>query len=240
MPKTQRRSLFDEGGPTHLPKRNYEVAALRPDGSLYIGQTSAPAIPLFENAFSAFTHGSVVQTTQGPIAVEDLQPGDMVETTSGEPAELVWIGSSSFVPAETGRRTPLIRIMPDTFGQSRPSAFLTLGPGARILQTPPSLRGIAEGKQLLTPAKRFVDGVNVIEVVPPTPVRMFHLCLSRHAAINVGGIEVETFHPGAQAPREVTHSIRDKFLSLFPRISHVAEFGPLAHPRAPEQSELIG
>lgn len=217
-----------------MPKRTYEVAALREDGSLYIGQSTAPAIPLFEDAFSAMTHGSLIQTTMGLVAVEDLQPGDMINTASGEAAELTWVGTSTFSPADAGKRTPLIRIMPDALGQSRPERSLTVGPGARILHTPAALRGIADGKQLLTPAAKLVDGVNVIEITPPTATRMFHICLSRHAVINVDGIEMETFHPGATAPREVSHSLRDRFLSLFPRISHLSDFGPLAHPRAPE------
>ncbi len=216
-----------------LPKRTYEVAALREDGSLYIGQSTAPAIELFESAFSAFTHGSLIQTTMGPIAVEDLQPGDMVQTGTGEVAELIWIGTSTFSPADAGKRTPLIRIMPDSLGQSRPERSLTVGPGARILHTPPALRGIADGRQLLTPAAKFVDGVNVIEVTPPTPTRLFHICLSEHAVINVDGIEMETFHPGSQAPRDVSQSMRDRFISLFPRVGQLSDFGALAHPRAP-------
>lgn len=216
------------------PMRSYEIAALRADGSLYIGQDRAPALPLFESAFSAFARGTVIQTTEGDIAVEDLQPGDMINTSTGEPAELVWIGSTSFVPADAGRRTPLIRIMADSFGQGRPSSFLTVGPGARVLHTPHHLRSEAGGTRMLTPVREFVDGVNVIEVIPPTPVRLFHICLSRHAAINAGGIEMETFHPGANATRMVSHTLRDRFLSMFPRIGHVTDFGPLAHPRAPE------
>jgi len=113
-----------------MPKRTYEVAALREDGSLYIGQSTAPAMPLFEDAFSAFTHGSLIQTTMGPVAVEDLQPGDMVNTATGEAAELIWVGTSTFSPADAGKRTPLIRIMPDALGQSRPERSLTVGPGA--------------------------------------------------------------------------------------------------------------
>lgn len=230
-------SLSASAGPmaqAPLPKRTYEVAALREDGSLYIGQSTAPAIPLFEDAFSAMTHGSLIQTTMGLIAVEDLQPGDMINTASGEAAELTWVGTSTFSPADAGKRTPLIRIMPDALGQSRPERSLTVGPGARIMHTPAALRGIADGKQLLTPAAKLVDGVNVIEITLPTATRMFHICLSRHAVINVDGIEMETFHPGATAPREVSHSLRDRFISLFPRISHLSDFGPLAHPRAPE------
>lgn len=217
-----------------MPMRNFEIAALRSDDSLYIGQDRAPAIPLFESAFSAFARGTLIQTVNGEVAVEDLQPGDMINTSTGEPAKLIWIGSSSFVPADAGRRMPLVRIMADSFGQGRPASFLTVGPGARVLHTPHHLRSEAGGTRMLTSVREFVDGVNVIEIVPPTPVRLFHICLDRHAAINAGGLEMETFHPGANATRTVTHSLRDRFLGMFPRISHITDFGPLAHPRAPE------
>ncbi len=222
-----------------IPTRSFEIAALRADGSLYIGQDKAPALPLFESAFSAFARGTLIQTGDGQVAIEDLQPGDMISTTSGEPAKLIWIGSSNFVPADAGRRMPLIRIMADSFGPSRPSSFLTVGPAARILHTPHHLRSEAGNTRMLTPVREFVDGVNVIEVVPPTPVRLFHICLSRHAAIHAGGVEMETFHPGVQATRMVSHTMRDRFLSMFPQISHVSDFGPLAHPRAPEQEPEV-
>ena len=135
---------------------------------------------------------------------------------------------------------PLIRIMADSFGQNRPETFVTVGPAARLLQTPAHLRGTTGGAPLLTPAKVFTDNVNIIEVVPPTPVRLFHLCLTRHAAITVGGIEMETFHPGMGATRQVTHAQRDLFLSMFPHIAHITDFGPLAHPRAPEDDLASG
>ena len=221
-------------GTSSVPMRSFEIAALRKDGSLFIGQDRAPALSLFESAFSAFARGTVIQTESGGIAVEDLQPGDMVKTSSGEPAKVIWIGSSSFVPADAGRRMPLLRIMADSFGPARPSSFLTVGPGARILKTPHHLRGEAGETKLLTPVREFVDGVNVIEVVPPTPVRLFHICLSRHAAINAGGLEMETFHPGANAMRATSSSLRDRFLEMFPQINSLSDFGPLAHPRAPE------
>ena len=220
--------------PAPYPTRNVEIAALRSDGSLYIGQDKTPAIPIFDSAFAAFGRGTVIQTTQGGVTVEDLQPGDMVNTSTSEPAELLWIGSSTFVPADVGRRMPLLRIMQDSFGQNRPEQFITVGPAARVLYTPHHLRGASEGKQMLTPVREFVDGVNVIEVVPPTPVRLFHICLSRHAAIVAGGLEMETFHPGATSTHAVSHAMRDRFLSMFPRISHASDFGPLAYPRAPE------
>jgi hypothetical protein len=221
------------------PMRTFEVAALRADNSRSIATYKAPAIALFESAFSAFARGAVLNSPDGGIAIEDLQPGDWLNTTSGAPAQVLWIGSSSFVPADTGRRVPLIRIMADSFGLARPASFLTVGPAARLLQTPAHLRGLTGGVDLLTPAGAFVDNVNVIEVVPPTPIRLFHICLSRHAAVDVGGIAMETFHPGVAATRQVSHAQRDLFLSMFPHIAHVTDFGPLAHPRAPEQHDEV-
>ena len=221
--------------PDAAPFRLFEIAAMRADGTRSISTVKAPALPLFETAFAAFTRGALMSTPHGDISVEDLQPGDWLNTSAGQPAQVVWIGSSNFVPADAGRRVPLIRIMADSFGQNRPETFVTVGPAARLLQTPAHLRGTAGGAALLTPARAFIDNVNIIEVVPPTPVRLFHLCLTRHAAITVGGIEMETFHPGMNATRSVTHAQRDLFLSMFPHISHVTDFGPLAHPRAREE-----
>jgi hypothetical protein len=72
MMTTPKAALTGLAAQPQMAKRTYEVAALREDTSLYIGQNTAPAIPLFENAFSAFTHGSLIQTTMGLVAVEDL------------------------------------------------------------------------------------------------------------------------------------------------------------------------
>jgi len=224
--------------PEFPPLRTFEVAALRADGSRTIATFKAPALPLFESAFSAFARGVILSSPDGGIAIEDLQPGDWLNTSSGAPAQVIWIGSSNFVPSDAVRRMPLIRIMADSFGQHRPSSFITVGPGARLLQTPPHLRGTTGGGPLLTPASEFVDNVNVIEVVPPTPIRLFHICLTRHAAVDVGGIDAETFHPGRGATRKTTHAQRDLFLSMFPHIAHLTDFGPMAHPRAPERDSV--
>jgi len=220
--------------------RTLDIAALRKDGSSFISQMKVPNLPLFESAFTAFARGTLLQAPDGDVAIEDLQPGDLLWTSGGKPAKVLWIGSSSFAPVQPhGVRQPLVRIMSDTFGQGRPESFLTLGPNARILQTPPHLRGLTGQKAILTPVQAFVDGVNVIEITPPTPVTLFHIVLERHAAVRAGGLEAETFHPGSQATRRVSHALRDLFLSMFPHISHVSDFGPLAHPRAPDLDPVL-
>ncbi|MDB9945764.1 Hint domain-containing protein [Ascidiaceihabitans sp.] len=240
QPYTPQRPLMQAPTPREINPmtRNIEIAALGEDQKMHVAQLKAPSIPLFDSALSAFARGSLMSTPNGEIAVEDLLPGEELNTSTGEPAKILWIGSSTFVPAAPDRRMPLIRIMADTFGQSRPSSFLTVGPSARLLQTPHHLRGDNNGTRMFTKAEEFVDGVNVIEICPPTLVSMFHICLTRHAAITVGGMEMETFHPGASATRNVSYEMRDLFLSMFPHIAHTSDFGPLAHPRAPETVDV--
>ncbi len=56
--------------------RRYEVAALLPDLSVSSKQLVAPASPLFEETSSAFARGTLIPTVRGPVAIEDLLPGD--------------------------------------------------------------------------------------------------------------------------------------------------------------------
>ena len=211
--------------------RVFEIAALRPDGSMFIGQLQAPAIALFDSAFSAFGRGTAIATPEGDVAVEDLQPGDRISTFDGEERTLVWIGSSNFIPADTGQRVPHIRIMPGAFGKNSPAAPLTVGPGARLLHTPEHLRGEDGDLRCLTPLDRFVDGDAVIQVAPPTPVRLFHLCLDRHALLCVHGLPMESFHPGTTGLSGVEDGLSRTFLSMFPMASAAQDFGPLSFPR---------
>jgi hypothetical protein len=221
------------------PARSYEIVAKRNDGSVFIGQDRAPAIPLFENAFSAFAQGCLVMTVTGEVAVEDLHPGDMIMKADGTSAPLIWIGSSSFIPADSGKRTPLVRVMADSLGAGRPSGFITFGPTARVLHTPMHMRGGDSDQDVFTLMRDLVDGVNIIEIAPPTPVRLYHLCLEQHAAISIGGLHVETYHPGDTLTRDMPIRYREQFLGMFPHIKNEMDFGKLCHPRVSTKAEAL-
>ncbi|WP_298839168.1 Hint domain-containing protein [uncultured Roseobacter sp.] len=208
-----------------------DIAALRPDGSMVIGQRRIPALAVFDAAFSAFAQGTLIQTQHGQTAVEDLQPGDAVLTSDGQHSEITWIGSASFAPTQGMGRMPLTRIMADSFGVSRPDSFVSLGAGARLLQSQPGTAKARDGQQVLTPARAFVDGVNVIEMSPPTPVRLFHIGLRGHAAVVAAGLEVESYHPGRDPLQHMSQTLSDVFMSLFPHISALSDFGPMKFAR---------
>jgi hypothetical protein len=214
--------------------RRYEVMALLPNGDIAETRHIAPALPMFEDAFCAFSRGSMIETETGPVAIEDLLPGDRILTTDGSSHPLIWKGSTTLVPGRPGpqgRNLRLTRIMADSFGMQRPMSCVIVGPSARLLHTPGHLRAVAGGFQMLTPVQEFQDGMNVIETAPPTPVELFHICLPRHAVVRVAGLEFETYHPGPNAARSISHAMRPVFLGLFPHIGQLCDFGKLAFAR---------
>ena len=214
--------------------RKYQIASLAPDGTSRQSQHIAPATPLFESAFSAFARGTLISTTNGPCAIEDLMPGDIVQTTQGVDRPVIWIGSMTLIPntpADDPAQSRMTRVLADSLGFARPMGDFVGGPGARILQRA-ALGTANDTAQELVPLREMSDGVSIFDVSPPTPVLVYHLCLDRHATINAAGLAVGTYHPGNSAFDRTGSNLQALFLSLFPHIDNIGDFGPMAYPHA--------
>ena len=220
--------------PTPSVMRKFQIASLARGGAVYSTDQVGPATPAFEAAFSGFAHGTLIKTSQGMVAVEDLQPGHELVTAERGAMPLLWVGSMVLVPTHqdpASNHPRLTRIMADSLGPARPSVDLMAGPGARIMTRNAELPCNSGADQVLTPACKLVDGVNIIDISPPRPVSVYHLCLHRHATITVAGLQAETYHPGPGFEREMGPNMLQLFLSFFPHIHAPSDFGPLAHPR---------
>lgn len=216
-------------GPRPLPPtRRFDTYARLASGEVVRQQHIAPALVVFEAAFSGFARGTLVETDQGLFAVEDLEPGMMLDTVDHGMRRLDWIGSMTALPInrpDAPAPQGMIRIMVDSFGMGKPMADVMAGPAARMLRAPHSneTRG-------LMPCAVMEDGNSVIRIHPPRPVATYHLCLDRHAAIKVAGIALESYHPGPDLHRQMGPAMLSVFLSLFPHIRTLGDFGPLAYP----------
>lgn len=234
------RGVIPAPVPQNIPlMRRYDVASLGANGEIDTSRHVAPATPQFEAAFSAFARGTLLSTTQGLCAIEDLLPGMRVDTVEFGPRPVLWIGSMTILPdapVESPDQIRMTRIMADTFGMERPISDVMAGPGARLLHRPAALRELqgtgARSGQVLTPVADFEDGMSTIRITPPRPVVVYHLCQDRHASIKVSGLEMESFHPGLGLEQRMGPNALSLFLSLFPHITRLEDFGPLAHPRA--------
>lgn len=194
----------------------------------------APALPVFEKAFGAFTHGVLIQTTEGPVAVEDLIPGMYLETADGGTSRLMWKGSINIVPnGPTLNDEPdrLYRVMPDAFGLGRPVQDQTFGPHVRRLNRDPKIRASLGADAALVPLSAVADGHSVIEVTPVAATRVYHLVCEDHATILAAGLEVETYHPGPETPLSLSEEMMAQFLGFFPHVRSLRDFGRLKAPR---------
>jgi len=214
--------------------RRYEIAYLAGDGSITCDTRVAAAAPEIEEAFSAFARGTVIATTEGPVAVEDLLPGMTALTAEGRPERILWIGSMTLFPncsIPGVAPATMTRITADAFGVGRPMPDLVLGPRARLLLRDARSRMATGVMTSYAPARCFIDGVSIIEVTPVAPVTVFHLMLERQGSIRAAGLEIESYHPGSDISDRFDAQVSTELLGLFPQLKSFAEFGPMAHPR---------
>lgn len=214
--------------------RKYEVVWLSDTGLIEDFHRLGPAVPCFEAAFAAFGRGTLIQTVDGPRAVEDLLPGDMIAGVHHGAQPLRWMGQMTMVPNlpehEQGQNA-LTRISADSFGLGRPMPDLLLGPAARLEHRIPEGLSHLGADRAFVPASAFIDGSSVIEISPVAPVQVYHLSLDRHDAILANGLATEAFHPGRISELRLSDDLFSLYLSMFPHLSRVSDFGDLALPR---------
>ncbi len=219
---------------TNVPARRYDTLFLNNLGNVEDSYCMAPAIPGFEASCGAFAHGTMIQTEDGAVPVEDLLPGQKILTRDNGLEPLRWIGSMTLAPHTSGSRIPpakLTRITENSIGLGRPSRDLVLGPHARILRRNAVCLSLFGTEAAFAPATAFTDGVSIIEVNPISSARVFHLLLDGQHVITAGGVEVESFHPGRRDATGISPGLMPTFLELFPGFTTMSDFGTMRVPR---------
>ncbi|MBW7920708.1 MAG: Hint domain-containing protein [Rubellimicrobium sp.] len=214
--------------------RRVEVACLSPSGDVNISPRLVPALPAFEEPFAAFTRATLVATDRGLTAVGDLWPGDQVRTVGSGFQTLLWKGTTLLVPQAAGQDPAmgtLTRIAADALGIARPMHDLVLGPSARVTQRGAAVERLTGREAALIPARDFIDGCGVIEITPPAPVEICHLGFAGHEIIVANGVEVESYHPEPVHNLGLHAGYIDLFLSCFPHVDDMADWGLPAFPR---------
>lgn len=215
-------------------KRKYDVTFLNENGDIEEFSVRAPATPAFEDAFCAFGHGAIFQTRKGVMAIEDLLPGDEIRLASGRSDTLLWCGSTTLVPEDDAAQREnrcLVRVTADAYGPQRPSQDLVLGPSARILHKTSATRTPTGAGAALIPVHDFVDGVQMVAIQPVAAVRVYQLGFDQHQILDVGGIHLESLHPGSAFSLGLRGDLLTNFLSLFPHKTRMEDFGTPQLPR---------
>jgi hypothetical protein len=216
-----------------LRLRAAQIAWSTPDGRVEEAGLEIPAMPLFLDACSAMARGALVACPGGAVAIEDLMPGDMVDTVTGGAQKVLWKGSILMRPGGQ-RRTDaddrLYRIPADTLGQGRPAPDLLLGGGAMVCVRTPEIKARVGSEAALVPIGALADGSSIFPVTPAATVEVFHVALASHHVLRVNGVEIESFHPGSDLGMRLPRELVGMYLALFPHLNG-GGFGPPRMPR---------
>lgn len=193
-----------------------------PEGETVILKGVAPASMTGEAQLRAagipcFTSGTLIQTLGGQVPVENLRPGDLVNTFDNGPQPIQWVASRALAQAELAAEPALrpICIEAGTFGQSDP---LIVSPQHGLLLSN------GDGPRKLVRAKHLADlrGGTIRVMNGCRAVRYHHLLFGTHQVIWANNLPAESFYPGPMALAGLTPQARCTLFARFPAIARIA------------------
>lgn len=128
--------------------------------------------------------GTLIATTRGEVAVEDLKIGDRVVTAAGKRRPIRWIGNRAY----SGR---FAATNPDVLPVLFRAGSLGDGLPRRDLMVSPLHAMYLEG--MLVPAQALVNGVSIVRLQQVERVEYFHIELKTHDILLAEGAPAESF-----------------------------------------------
>lgn len=190
-----------------------------------------------------FAEGTLIETPNGQVAIEDLTIGDPVSLFDGGTASLRWTASRVLSAAELKFYPQLrpVRIQAGAFGKAGPTKDLLVSPQHRILVEHAQAQLMFGAGAVLAPAIALVDGDMIEQVAPNEGVTYYHILFDAHEIVLSNGLASESFYPGGQALRSLDTSALEEFTTLFPELAETG-FHQSARPmlRTFEAKALLG
>lgn len=202
-----------------VPGRTYDV--IKFDNQPNAAVADDPFFTYSE--YVCFAAGMRLQTPGGWRPVEDLRPGDLVETLDNGAQPIRWVGSRKV--AAFGSSAP-IRIAAGVAGNDRP---LLVSPNHRMLEASAGCELLFGDPEVLAAAKHLTRRPGVRRVPLPS-ITYVHLMFDRHELVNCEGAWAESLHPAPETLRLLSAEARDEIMALFPRLKDEGHraFGPTA------------
>lgn len=178
-----------------------------------------------------FTPGTRILTPDGQRAIEDLRPGDQIQTKDNGAQDILWTGRRRMTGARLFAMPQLrpIRIRAGAMGEDRPEHDLIVSPGHRMLVQGQAARALFNTSEVLVSASDLVNGRSVAVETSLLDVTYIHLMTEAHQVIWANGLETESFHPANADLALLDPSQRAAMLALMPELdADPFHYGPHA------------
>ncbi|MBQ1203607.1 MAG: Hint domain-containing protein [Loktanella sp.] len=175
----------------------------------------------FPRGIICFASGTLIDTPDGPVAVENLSTGDLVMTRDDGPQPLAWVGASAVDAIDLQLRPNLrpVRIKAGALGGGKPVQDLVVSPQHRVLVRSKIAERMLGEEEVLVAAKQLLDipGVEIADDVES--VTYHHIMFHEHQIVMSNGAETESLFTGPEALKSVSAEARKELLALFPDLS---------------------
>lgn len=167
-----------------------------------------------------FARGTLIETVNGKVAVENLKLGDLVLTKDHGPQPIRWIGSKVVDALILDRNAKLrpIRIRKGALGKNIPEMDLIVSPQHRIL-----IRSIIAQKmfgtgEVLVAAKQLLQVKGIDIATDMDRVEYFHILFDQHEVVMSNGAETESLYTGPEALKSFPIEALEEIFTLFPEL----------------------
>lgn len=144
-----------------------------------------------------FAAGTLIDCESGQKRVEDIWPGDKVQTKDDGLQEVLWTGSKRMSGARLYAMPELrpIRIAAGALGLDRPQPDLLVSPQHRVLVQGKQAELLFNTPEVLVAAEDLVNDDTVLVDYEIREISYYHVMTERHQVVFANGVETESFHP---------------------------------------------
>lgn len=165
---------------------------------------------------ACYATGTLIGTSDGPRAVEALQPGDWIDTLGSHPQRIRWIWQGDqALDSIDGGKTPVL-IKAGSLGRGRPLRDLIVSPQHRMLAGAPGQMEQIFDCEVLVPAKALTGLRGVRHMRGKRAVRWHHFACDGHFAVQAEGCWSESLLLGPVIVGGLNRHQRNAVGRLFP------------------------
>lgn len=177
-----------------------------------------------------FAAGTMIDTTAGLKAVEQLEPGDHVITADIDSQPVLWVGQTPLTFTADCANTKPVLLPAGCLGQGIPKRDLIVSQQHRMLLQGAMVEKKFGTPSVFAPAKGLLPLKGVRIMKGKKAITYVHLLLPCHSVIFAEGAPSESFYPGPVAMQAMLAEQRESVLSLFPalRTDPVHGYGRMA------------
>lgn len=165
-----------------------------------------------------FVPGTKIATATGQRRIEDLTPGDWIQTKDNGEQQVLWSGRRRMSGARLHVMQHLrpIRFRAGALGIGRPEEDLIVSPQHRMVVRGPASRALFNADEVLVAAEDLINDHSICIDYHLREVTYIHILLERHQVIWANGLETESFHPSNTALDAVAEDQKEGLLEVLP------------------------